>query len=160
MTSRSSASSGTVATCSPGRPEALQHDDGRRRIEALEQLQLHVRQDERAVALGDQQRSVARRRVDREVAPVDHPGAVERVDTEARPGELRERQPGNDHDFERVAPVDAAGASTLMEERDRALRDDRAPRHRVHDLAVARRELGEARDDPGVDRRRGRAPAS
>ena len=84
-----------------GQAEALQHDDRRGRVEALEQRELHVRQHERAVALRDQQRSVAgSSAVDREVAPVDHPRAAERVDAEARPGELGERQPGNDHELD------------------------------------------------------------
>ena len=81
-------------------------------------------------------------RVDRERARVDHPRTGHRIDAEPVPREVGERQAGHDLD------VDARAA----QQHDRALRDRRAARHRVRDLAVLLRGLDDPRRDRGVHR--------
>ncbi len=118
------------------KPQALHHGDRRRRVEVLQERELHVGQRERAVTLCDQQRP---RQLDEfDGTTVDDTRvALHGVDPEAHPGQVGERQAG--HDGER----DLATGLGLTQQRDRAFRHHRVPRHRVDDLTV----LGGRRDE-------------
>ena len=100
---RSSSSSGTRDDLLVGQPEPLQHGDRRRRVEMLEQRELHVGQHERAVALRDQQRAGELGEVDG-AAVDDACVTLHRVDAEAHPGEVGERDARDQHEVDvRVA---------------------------------------------------------
>ncbi len=130
-----------------GEADALQHRHHGLGRPAVEERELHVGQDERMVALCDQQRGarVERRRLER--TAVDDAGARrERVDPDAGPRGVGERQPG-DH-----PQRDPAVTFGIVEQLDRALGHGRVPGDRVHDLAVLRRGTDERLDDRGVTR--------
>ena len=115
-----------MTTLLVGQPEPLQHGDRRRRVEVLEQRELHVGQHERAVALRDQQRAGELGEVDG-AAVDDARVTLHRVDAEAHPGEIGERDARDQHEVD---------VRVVAQQRDRALGDGRAARHRVHHLAV------------------------
>ena len=106
-----------------GQAESLHHRDRRRRVEVLEQRELHVGQHERAVALRDEQRTGELDVVDG--APVDDARvALHRVDPEARPREIGERQAGDDRELDLTR-------RRVVQQRHRALGHRRVARHRV-----------------------------
>ena len=78
--------------------------------------------------MGDEHRPGEAGGVDGERLRVDEAGTVHRVDAEARPREVGEREAG--HDLER----DVAACLRLAQQRDRALRDRRAAGDGVADL--------------------------
>ena len=85
-----------------GQAQPLEHRDRRVWVEMLEQRELHVGEHERMVALRDEHRAGELDRVDRTRVD-DAPLTRHRVDPDARPRELREREPG--HDVELDPPL-------------------------------------------------------
>ena len=125
-----------------GEAEALEHRHfvlGRQR---LEERELHLGAHELRIALGNQHRSARPGCVDRERATVDHTRAVHRVDTQAPPREIDERDTGDQLD------VDTGRAHEL----DAALGDRRAAGNGVDDLALLTRGLDHPIGNRGIDR--------
>ena len=125
-----------------GRPESLQDHHPLVAVGLLGG-ELDVRQDPAGVGVGDQQRSGRPGRGGGEVVTVDQPDTgLDRVDAEARPGQVEER-----HRREHVDVHPAVGAQQL----DRTLQHERRAGDRVQDLAVLGRRGHERVDDLRVD---------
>ena len=125
-----------------GGAEALQD---RHRFAAVGPLdrQLDVREHPVGMGVGDQQRTVLTAGGAGELVPVDEAHAgLDRIDAEARPGDVEERQRR-----QHVAPDPLVGS----EQRHRAFEDERRPGDGVEDLGVLGGTGDEPLDDLGID---------
>ncbi len=123
-----------------GQSESLQHDHLVLGRQHLEQRELHVGEHEAGVALREQHRARESGGVDGERAGVDHARTGHRVDAEAVPREVCEREPGHDLD------VDTHAA----QQRNGALGNRGTARYGVQHLAVFVRGFDHPRRDRGV----------
>ena len=108
----------------------------------FEQRELHVGAHELGVALREQHRPRETRGFGCEAPGVDHARSGHRINTQAIPREIGERQAGHDLDFDARSP----------QQHDGALRNRRTTRHCVQDLPVLVRGFDHSRRDRRVDR--------
>ena len=143
-TSRSSSSSATVVTVSPGSPSRWSTVTGASGGSASSSTSLMSESTIWLMQCPISSGPCSPAAVDRERLPVDEPRAVHRIDAEPGPGEIRERDAGDDLERDRAAPFG------LAQHRHGPFGDRRVPGHGVADLAVLGRGRDEVVGDPAV----------